>query len=267
MPYVTSVIPIRDKNPTRSFPVVTYALIAVNVVVFLFEQYVEQSFGELGAQALFMRYGVVPWALLYGDDPVRFVTPLSSMFMHGGWMHIIGNMWFLHIFGDNVEDRLGKGRFLAFYLLSGFAAAFAQVAIDPGSKLPMVGASGAVAGVLAGYVLLYPRARVLTLLPVFFLWFVEVPAFFFIFVWFGMQLLQGTIALGSIGDNVGGTAFFAHIGGFLMGLVLVKLFARRERPKRDPRPPRVHYLDERLPPQVRDAYRSRRDDWGFDRDN
>ena len=229
-------IPIRDLNPTYTKPVVTYAIIAVNTAVWLFEFATQMGAGgdyELGL--LVQRWGVVPFELLNPKYPETLLTPITSMFMHGGWMHFIGNMWFLHVFGDNVEDALGKFRYIVFYLLCGVGAAVAQVVIDPASSVPMVGASGAIAGVLAGYVILYPRARVVTLVPIFiFVQFMELPAYFFIFIWFGFQLLSGYMSLGLVGENVGGTAFFAHIGGFVVGLALIYLFrsSRRGPPRR-----------------------------------
>jgi membrane associated rhomboid family serine protease len=153
--------------------------------------------------------------------------------MHGGWLHVIGNMWFLWVFGDNVEDAMGRLRYVVFYVACGLAAVVAQVLIDPGSSVPMVGASGAIAGVLGAYVVLYPRARIVTLVPIFIiLQFVELPAFVFIFVWFGLQLLSGWASLGTVGQDVGGTAFFAHIGGFVCGLALVFLLRRRDHGRR-----------------------------------
>lgn len=216
-------IPLRDLNPSGVKPVLTYALIAANIAVFLFQF----SLGTAGMHGFVERFGVVPEALVYGGHWGSWVTPVTSMFMHGGFMHLLGNMWFLHIFGDNVEDNLGRARFLAFYVLCGLAAVVAQVAIQPSSDVPMVGASGAIAGVLAGYVTLYPRARVLTLIPIIiFIQFAEIPALFFIFVWFGYQLLMGFTSLGSLGESTGGVAFFAHIGGFVAGLILIRVFRR-----------------------------------------
>ncbi|HJK96086.1 MAG TPA: rhomboid family intramembrane serine protease [Polyangiaceae bacterium LLY-WYZ-14_1] len=224
-------IPIRDENPTRTSPVVVWVFIAINVAVFLFQV----SLGPAGMQAFVQDWGVVPDRLLAGRAPEDLLTPLTSMFMHGGWLHIIGNMWFLYVFGDNVEDSLGRGRFVLFYLMCGLAAVVAQVAIDPGSRVPMVGASGAIAGVLAGYVRLHPRAEVLTVVPIFiFLQFIYLPAFVFIFVWFGFQLLSGVVSLGQIGQQTGGVAFFAHIGGFVAGYLLIPVF-RGGRSGRRPR--------------------------------
>jgi membrane associated rhomboid family serine protease len=149
------------------------------------------------------------------------------MFMHGSWFHLLSNMWTLYIFGDNVEDRMGSARYLVFYLLAGLAAGLVQAAFDPTSTIPTVGASGAIAGVLGAYFLLFPRSRVITLIPLFFLpWFVEIPAVFFIGIWFLSQLSSGLMALGSAGA-FGGIAWWAHVGGFLFGLITVYLFARR----------------------------------------
>jgi len=248
------VIPLRDLNPVSTRPVVTYAIIAINVVVWLLEVFVWLGQGDGAMQALIYRYGVVPWYLVHDPHVGSWITPISSMFMHGGWMHVIGNMWFLWIFGDNVEDALGKARFVAFYVLCGLAAVAAQVAIDPSSQIPMVGASGAIAGVLAAYVTLYPRARILTLVPIFiFIQFMELPAFLFIFVWFGFQLLSGYVSLGTVGQEMGGTAFFAHIGGFVAGLALVRIMRKRDGGRS---PHRVHYR-----PRAREPHQH----WGVDR--
>ncbi len=211
-------IPIRDLNPTQRKPVVTWMLIAANVAVWLYQV----SLGP-AMQGFVERWGVVPYYLTQEPYLGSYLTPLTSMFMHGGWMHLIGNMWFLHVFGDNIEDQLGRTRFVVFYLVSGLGAVALQVLIAPESRVPMVGASGAIAGVLGGYSMLFPRARVLTLVPIFiFIQFVELPAFLFLFVWFGLQLVSGLFSLGMPAD-VGGVAFFAHIGGFVVGLALVRL--------------------------------------------
>ncbi len=236
-------IPIRDMNPTRRRPVVTYALIAINLVVFLGEY----ALGSDSMQRITYRFGVVPNMLLHSGHPGSWVTPLTSMFMHGGWLHVLGNMWFLHVFGDNVEDALGRVRYLLFYFACGLAAVAAQVAIDPYSQVPMVGASGAIAGVLAGYVMLFPRQRVLTLVPIFFIFFVEIPAVFFIFVWFGYQLLMGFTAIGSLDRNMGGVAFFAHIGGFLAGLLLVRLLRQKANPTGGFQRPRLDHAHSDYP--------------------
>jgi membrane associated rhomboid family serine protease len=213
-------IPIRDENPTRRFPVINYMLLGLNVVVWLWELNVEQS----GATWLTAAYGLVPRRLL-GDPGGEAFTIVLSMFMHGSWAHVAGNMLFLYIFGDNVEDALGHWRYVAFYLTSGLCAAAAQIFVDPSSTIPMVGASGAIAGVLGGYMVLFPRAPITVLNPVFPMWFLigpvlVFPAWLVMGEWFVMNFFMGT---GSLGTGVqGGVAFFAHIGGFLAGLLLVK---------------------------------------------
>jgi membrane associated rhomboid family serine protease len=212
--------PIRDDNPTRGVAWVTYALMATNVAVHI----------ALDARALRGEFWLTAW---YGLVPSRFfadpsgeaLTVLTSMFMHGGWMHLASNMWFLHIFGDNLEDALGRGRYVLFYLAAGVGAAAAQVLIDPASRVPMVGASGAIAGVVGGYMVLYPRAPIVALNTFPPLWlflgvFVVLPAWVIALVFFGQNLLMGTQALGDIGGA--GVAFFAHIGGFVAGLALVR---------------------------------------------
>lgn len=220
-------IPLRDLNPTRRRPIVTWVLIALNIGVWLYQWSVNGF--QVGAitpefEHLVREWGAVPYHLSHGGKAGIYLTPFTSMFMHGGWVHLISNLWFLHVFGDNIEDELGHGRYLLFYLLTGLGAVALQVAIDPSSTRPVVGASGAIAGVLGGYMMLHPRARVLTLVPiVFFIQFVELPAFLFLFVWFGLQLLQGFLSLGVGEASVGGVAFFAHIGGFVVGFLIVRL--------------------------------------------
>ena len=218
-------IPLRDINPIRSRPVVTYLLIAVNTLVYAYQFSLSDDF----SRELIMRWGLVPYYLTREFTANSLITPFTSMFMHGGWLHLILNMWFLHIFGDNVEDSLGRTRFLLFYLACGLAAAAAQVAVGPASMVPMVGASGAIAGVLGAYLRLFPHARVVTLIPIFFFFFVrELPAVFFIVVWFALNLLSGVGSLGVLGQQAGGVAFFAHVGGFLGGLWLLHVFGHRK---------------------------------------
>jgi membrane associated rhomboid family serine protease len=213
------VFPLKDNIPTDRVPVVTLALIAVNAIVFLL-------FHGAGVAA---DYGLTPHALTHGgsgDGPPPALTVLTSMFVHGGVLHLLGNLLFLWIFGPNVEDSMGRGRFLAFYLLGGAAAAGVQVLADPGSTVPLIGASGAISAVMGGYLLLYPWARVLT--AVFFVLFftlVEVPALVMLAVWIGLQVLFGVAHLGDPA-NAGGTAYLAHVGGFAFGLLAVRLFAR-----------------------------------------
>jgi membrane associated rhomboid family serine protease len=259
------VIPLRDNQPTRRRPVVTFAIIAINVAVFLFS--ISQPDRSLprydgdgrvkvsGFDATTLEYGFVPCELAesctrpdYGqveegsqvvdvrvpDVPV-YLTLLTAMFMHGGWLHLVGNMLFLWIFGNNVEDAMGRLRFIVFYLLSGFAASLTQFAIDTSSDVPNIGASGAIAGVLGGYLLLYPRAKVLTVVPLLiFFYVVEIPAVLVLLTWFALQLLDGSAALANP-DASFGVAYFAHIGGFVAGFVLVKPFTAGRGPPPAPR--------------------------------
>ncbi|WP_456433456.1 rhomboid family intramembrane serine protease [Thermosulfuriphilus sp.] len=225
-------IPLRDNIPSRRFPAANYLLISLNVAFFVYEL----SLGDNALEALIQTYGLIPARFNYirQVDPLAFdawLLPLfSSMFLHAGWFHLIGNMWMLYIFGDNVEDRLGHGRYLAFYLLCGLGAAFAQLTAHPFSSLPMVGASGAISGVMGGYLMLFPRARVLTLVPIFFFFtIVEIPAFVFLVLWFLIQFLSGTFALLLPGELRGGVAWWAHIGGFVTGAVLIFFLAWRRR--------------------------------------
>ena len=231
-------IPIRDLNQTRRTPVVTWALIASNVLIFV----ASLGLGAGGAEALVMRFGVIPDVLVHGSWTLpraaggalgSWVTPFTSMFLHGGLLHLGSNMLFLHVFADNVEDVLGRGRFVLFYLLCGLGAVVGQVLVDPTSMVPMIGASGAISGVLAGYVTLFPHARVVTLIPIFiFIHFMEVPAGIFIVLWFVLQLVQGYLSLGMIAEGGGGVAWFAHIGGFLAGLVCIRLLYKKPKVRR-----------------------------------
>lgn len=223
-------IPLRDTIPSRSFPIVTVGLIIVNVVVFLFELMLGDSLAEF-----FALFGVIPsvyFELRELDAPfiIIYYPFLTSMFLHGGWAHLIGNMLYLWIFGDNVEDRMGKFRFLIFYLLCGFAASLAHVYTNPDSNVPTVGASGAIAGVLGAYFILFPHSRVITLVPIFFFFdLIEIPAFFFLGFWFIMQFFNGIATLGAeTYISGGGVAWWAHIGGFVTGVLLVSIFARRK---------------------------------------
>jgi membrane associated rhomboid family serine protease len=226
---MAAVIPIRDTIPSRTAPIVTVSLIILNAIVFLHE-------AALGPylDRFVMAYGLVPARLVFWDgdplDPARFLPLITSMFWHGGWLHLLGNMLYLWIFGDNVEDKLGHFRFLLFYLLAGIVASLAQVMLNPASLLPTIGASGAIAGVLGAYLVSYPRARVLTLVPIFFLpWFVEIPAVIYLVFWFVLQLLEGVWQLG-VPAETGGVAVWAHIGGFIAGVALVKLMEPSRRP-------------------------------------
>jgi rhomboid family protein len=219
-------IPLRDKNPTRTVPVLNIALIVLNVIVFLYQL----SLGS-GVEELYYRFGVIPHnvsASFAQGSIVAAALPLfSSMFLHGGFLHLGGNMLYLWIFGDNVEDKLGHGRYLVFYLLCGLISALAHVVSDPGSMTPTIGASGAISGVLGAYLLMFPRARVITIIPVFvFLQIAELPAFVVLGFWFIMQFLYGLVSLGSQTVDSGGIAWWAHVGGFAAGLALVTPFRR-----------------------------------------
>jgi membrane associated rhomboid family serine protease len=216
-------IPLRDDRPTRSFAFVTVGIIALNAIVFWHELSLENS-GRM--ESFFATFALTPANLVGAPSPDSFRTIFTSMFLHGGWMHIIGNMLYLWIFGNNVEDSVGHFKFVAFYLLCGLAAAATQVAVAPNSTVPMIGASGAVSGVLGAYALLLPRARVLVLFPIWIFWRIfYVPAILMLVFWFGIQLLSGLAVL-SLNMN-GGVAFWAHVGGFVAGLLLVPLFKKR----------------------------------------
>jgi len=224
-------IPLRDANPSHRTPWVTLAVIVVNALVFFYEV----SLSEPSLERLVFTLGMVPARVTvfptspeigFGD---AFFPLFSSMFLHGGWLHLIGNMWFLWIFGDNIEDRLGHARFLLFYLLCGVTAGGAHTLFNLNSTIPTIGASGAVAGVLGAYFVTFPRARVLTLIPVFFLNLVELPAYLILLYWFVIQLFSGTASIVTGSAARGGVAWWAHVGGFVIGLVLVKLFAPRRR--------------------------------------
>ncbi len=214
-------IPLRDVIPSRTKPYITVTIIAMNAVAWLYE--LSLSRREL---AIFLQqFGVVP---AFFAPP----TLVTSMFLHGGWMHVIGNMWFLWIFGDNVEDRMGHVRFVIFYLLCGFVAAFGQMAIDPESTLPTIGASGAIAGVMGAYFVLYPQSRVLTLIPLIIFWeIVELPAIFLLGFWFLMQLFSAGAIATTAHNAGGGVAFMAHVAGFVAGLVGVFVFRKKEQPR------------------------------------
>jgi membrane associated rhomboid family serine protease len=213
------VIPLRDVIPSRTTPYVTVTIILINALAWFYEI----SMPERALTRFLYVYGVVP-ALF---SPATLIT---SMFLHGSWSHVIGNMWYLWIFGDNVEDRVGHGRFLVFYLLCGIAAAMGQVAMDPTSTLPTVGASGAIAGMMGAYFVLYPHSRVLTLIPWIFLQVVELPAILLLGVWFLMQLVNaGAVAATAGTHGGGGVAFAAHVAGFLAGVGGIFIFRRRDR--------------------------------------
>ena len=223
-------IPLRDVIPSRTTPVVTTALIAINVLVFLYQW----SLGPDDGTRFIFTWGLVPAYF-------SWVTVLTSMFLHGGFLHVGGNMLYLWIFGDNVEDRLGHGRFVAFYLLCGVAAALAQMFVSPSSQVPLVGASGAIAGVMGAYYVMYPHSRIVTLIPFFFLQVVEVPAIFFLGIWFLMQFLNGVGSIAQVEAGTGGVAFWAHVAGFVTGVAGALVLRRPERQ----RPEWWHDLEQR----------------------
>jgi hypothetical protein len=223
-------IPIRDDQPTFSTPFLNYFLIGLNLLIYLFQTMLDPRSMKL----LLYQLGLVParvTGFFLGTRDLHLAAGLvpffTSMFLHGSWLHVIGNMWFLWIFGDNVEDYLGHFQYLVFYLLSGLAAAVAQVALTPYSTVPTIGASGAIAGVLGAYFILYPRARVLTW---FFIFFLQVPAWVMLGYWFVVQFLSGAASsIAYAGNSRGGIAFWAHVGGFIAGVILIKIFPERPR--------------------------------------
>ena len=212
--------PLRDVIPSRTTPYVTVTIIALNALAWFFEL----SLSRPELNRFLQIYGVVP---AFFSAP----TLITSMFLHGSWSHVIGNMWYLWIFGDNVEDRVGHGRFVVFYLLCGVAAAFGQMAMTPQSTLPTIGASGAIAGVMGAYLVLYPHSRVLTLVPLLFYYEIfELPAVFLLGVWFLLQLVSAG-AIAATASTGGGVAFMAHVAGFIVGVVGIFAFRKRETPQ------------------------------------
>jgi len=212
-------IPLKDENPTQRFPVVTVVLITLNVLVFLY-----QIFSPEGLQYSIYRMGTIPYEITHFTTISQLprilppLTLLTSLFLHGSFLHLFGNMLYLWIFGNNIEDFLGPFRYILFYLVSGLGASLVHIIFHPSSMIPMIGASGAIAGVLGAYFLLYPGARVLTLV---FFWIIPVPAFFILGLWFVAQVMN--IGIG------GGVAWFAHIGGFLIGVALIRIYIKRRR--------------------------------------
>ncbi len=217
-------IPIRDTAPSSTYPVVNLSLIGLNVLTFLFQL----SQGPDLERFVYI-YGLVParysvpHVMQYFSTGQQVFSFISFMFLHGGFLHLLGNMWFLYIFGDNVEDRLGHLRYLLFYLLCGILSGVSHLMLNLNSNVPTIGASGAIAGVMGAYIILHPHARILTLIPIVFIpWFVEIPAFFFLGLWFLLQFLSATGSHGA----VSGIAWWAHIGGFVFGILLLKLFGK-----------------------------------------
>jgi membrane associated rhomboid family serine protease len=229
-------IPLRDDNPRRTFPIVTYVLIGINILGFLWEL----SLGPNIERALFATAFIPARFWIPGNWVLDLWSIVLSMFLHGGFMHIGSNMLYLWIFGDNIEDRLGRGKYLLFYFLCGFGATLAHAFFSPASRIPAIGASGAIAGVLGAYLLLYPHARVMTLIPIFFFITVrELPAILILGLWFVLQLFSGVGSLGvRDAQDMGGVAYFAHIGGFVMGMLLIGLLGGFRTPRRrEPAPP------------------------------
>jgi membrane associated rhomboid family serine protease len=254
-------IPLKDDVPSGRLAIVTYLLIAVNLIAYLYSLRQGGSVWSGPSSSVSVRYGAIPYEFSHlgrhcdltalggvacegqsgvlgtaSPQPATGLTALSSMFLHGSLLHLAGNMLFLYIFGDNVEDAMGRLRFVAFYLLGGLAALGLQILVDPGAAVPTLGASGAIAGVLGGYIVLYPRARVLTIVfIIFFFTVIELPALVVLGIWFAEQALLGTAGLA---DPVGGggVAYFAHVGGFVFGVLLIRAFVRRSRPIDPPLP-------------------------------
>ncbi|MDD5434485.1 MAG: rhomboid family intramembrane serine protease [Nitrospira sp.] len=218
-------IPLKDDNPTSTYPYVTIGIIILNVIVFFYEVSLGSYF-----PAFMDRYGAKPLLLLTMTSPhgypSSYITVFTSMFLHGGLLHIAGNMLYLWIFGNNIEDSMGHFRFIIFYLLSGIIAVYTFSLVTPRSVIPMVGASGAVSGVLGAYLILFPRAKVLTLVPFgFYIQLIKVPAVFVLGMWIVVQILNGSVS----GRTGGGVAWFAHIGGFVGGMILIGLFRKRKK--------------------------------------
>lgn len=218
-------IPLQDTEHADAYPLVTRALIVLNVIVFVLELRAGAALPDV-----LRTYGLIPTRFWHTSELDQWVPVFTAMFLHGGWGHLIANMWALWLFGDNVEDALGHGRFLAFYLACGVAAAVVQCAAQPASAVPAIGASGAIAGVLGAYLRLFPSARIVTLIPIFFLpWLVEIPAVLYLGSWWVLQLVNGLASLGVPDLGQGDVAWWAHVGGFAVGLVLGPLLRRPRR--------------------------------------
>jgi membrane associated rhomboid family serine protease len=214
-------IPLYDTARSRRFPFINYLLIVINILAFVYEL----QLGSENLRGFIFKWGLIP-SHFWIDPSSNWTNILSSMFLHGGWFHIISNMWVLLIFGDNVEERMGSIRYLIFYLLGGAAAALLQAYVLPHSGEPMIGASGAIAGVLGAYLILFPRSRIASLVPVIFIFTImEIPAFLFLLFWFALQIYSGLFAA----QSGGGIAWWAHVGGFIFGVVMVSFFAVRRR--------------------------------------
>lgn len=220
-------IPLRDDNPTKRFPFVTVIIIAINILVFIYEL----SLGERLTQEI-NRFAVIPFDIIHLKNFSNLITLITSLFFHAGVAHIFGNMLYLWVFGKNIEDALGHVGFIFFYIICGVVATFGHILTASGSKLPVIGASGAISGILGAYLLLYPRAKVLVLIPIFYMWRIaKVPAMWFLGFWIILQFIYGTTSF-ALAES-GGVAWFAHISGFICGLLLIKLFLKLRRPLKD----------------------------------
>ncbi|HUX06281.1 MAG TPA: rhomboid family intramembrane serine protease [Acidobacteriota bacterium] len=221
-------IPLRDVLRSRTQPYIVYAIIALNAIVFIYEL----GLGPMELSRFFFDFGVVPWKLTTPEawgvlNPLEQLLPLlTSMFLHGGWLHIIGNLWIFYIFGDNVEDRMGRLPFLMFFLLAGLFSVGLHVLTNWGSKIPTVGASGAIAGIMGAYLVYFPYARIVTFVPILLVVVVTIPAYVFLIVWFLLQFFNGAFAIFGGGAAAEGIAWWAHIGGFLFGVAAAKIFAK-----------------------------------------
>lgn len=222
-------IPLKDDVPRSTFPLIVLLLITVNILLFFHEISLEKSL-----ELFIKNYGVIPskFFSVKTDILSRFYPLFTSIFLHGSWVHLLGNMWFLWIFGNNIEDRMGHIRFPLFYLGCGIASGLAHTYMNPSSSIPTIGASGAISGILGAYLILYPFSRILTLVPIFFVYFVRLPAFFFLGLWFLLQFFSGASSILSGETMTGGVAWWAHIGGFASGIILLPFFLiGRERSK------------------------------------
>ena len=222
--------PIKDTVPNKTFPATTWLLITICGIIFFYET----TLPEKSLERFIRLFGIVPVEgtkhhyKTHGHLLIHYLSFLTTMFLHGGWLHFLGNMWFLRIFGSKVEDYMGHSRFLVFYLIAGIFASMSYIYFSPRSSIPVIGASGAIAGVMGAYYMMFPRARILTLIPIFiFPWFVELPAFLFLGWWFLLQLFSGTVAQ-VLPIAAGGVAWWGHIGGFITGIILMPFFRRSQ---------------------------------------
>lgn len=220
-------IPLKDENPTKTIPFVTITIILINILVFIYEL-------TQGAQLQdkILKFAVIPYNLTHTHNPKIFLTLITSLFFHAGFAHIFGNMLYLWVFGNNIEDRLGHIKFIFFYIICGVVATFGHIITAWNSKLPVLGASGAISGVLGAYMVLYPRAKVLVLIPLFYIWRIaKIQAWWFLIFWIILQFLYGTLSATMAGADVGGVAWFAHITGFFAGILFLRLFLKRTFPR------------------------------------